>query len=28
LKERTEVNRMNLSYVKNCLVKRVNDTKY
>ena len=27
LKERTEVNRMNLSYVKNCLVKRVNDTK-
>ena len=27
LKERTEVNKMNLSYVKNCLVKRVNDTK-
>ena len=28
LKERTEVNRMNLSYVKNCLVKYVNDIKY
>ena len=27
LKERTEVNKMNLSYVKNCLVKRVNDIK-
>ena len=28
LKERTEVNRMNLSYVKNCLEKSVNNIKY
>ena len=28
LKERTEVNKMNLSYVKNCFAKRSNDTKY
>ena len=27
-KERTEVNKMNLSYVKNCWVKRVNDIKW